>query len=152
MEPRRNGKLSSIPMDTHEVLEVASCARCCGVGELDNCNKLPKSRHERVCDYCLGKKLVVLKVCRGCGRPAGIIKGPMSYCGRKECWEKLVEEVVEDEKPIVRAGFSPFSIVDKRRFIALGPSMMDRRQNVVDRAHRLGVTSEQFLRMSWKRE
>src|SRR5882757_5083 len=133
-------------MELHEVLAVVPCVKCGCLGELDNSNRLPKSRHTRTCDYCLGKRFVSLNTCRGCGRPGGVRNGPITFCGRKECWERLVDMVVPEEPSKKVVTFLP--IVDKRRF-RMGPSPYEYN---VDRAHRLGMTYDQFMRHCEERE
>lgn len=48
--------------------------------------------------------------CRGCGR-AALFSDPIYYCGRLECWNKIVEVVDVNKKPEARAGFVPFSTI-----------------------------------------
>jgi hypothetical protein len=123
------------------------CIKCFGQGELDNPNRLPKARAQRICDYCMGRKVVPLVTCRGCGRPALHYNDPrVSYCGRAECMGRLVEEIDPNAEPpremrvIHGPGFSPFPVVDRRRF--MNNSLLP----IEERAKRCGMSVAEFVR------
>lgn len=87
------------------------CPVCEGTRVRDFGNKLPKKRQELVCENCQGEGTVPVVTCRGCGRPAMEWMAEVCYCGRKACWEKLVEmvnpNVVVTVYPIRRLGPVP---------------------------------------------
>lgn len=65
------------------------CPRCLGTGT----EVVSESQKEDPpCPKCFGIGLVVLEVCRGCGRPADFRMGGMVFCGAKECFGKLHKE------------------------------------------------------------
>lgn len=89
------------------------CPVCSGLGVRDVANRLPKARGEITCDNCQGQLYVPQVTCRGCGRAAIEWDAEVPYCGRKACWEKLVETVKPDELRRVRT----FPVSDYRRGI-----------------------------------
>jgi hypothetical protein len=74
-----------------QVVQVKICPACDGTRVLDVTHRLAKARQEFQCDHCRGEGIVPLVTCRGCGRPAMHWDAKHPYCGRKECWDKLVE-------------------------------------------------------------
>lgn len=94
------------------------CPVCDGTGTRDIAKLLPKKRKEFPCDNCQGQRYVPLVTCRGCGRAAIEWDAVVPYCGRSECWNKLVE-IVDPNKVVVRAfpvRMGPgFTVIDNRR-------------------------------------
>lgn len=92
------------------LVPVRTCPRCHGVGELDQPNLTPKKREVSLCPNCRGLRMVPQLTCRGCGR-AALFSDPIYYCGRLECWTKIVEVVDVNKKPEAKTGFSPFQVM-----------------------------------------
>ena len=88
-----------------EAIQCKICPVCHGTKIRDFANRLPTARGELTCDNCRGEGIVPLLTCRGCGRPAMKWDAKVPYCGRKDCWERLVE-VVDLAK--VRSSRVPF--------------------------------------------
>jgi hypothetical protein len=74
-----------------QVVQVKVCPMCLGAKEIDSAVHLPKARQAFQCTHCRGEGIVPMVTCRGCGRPAMHWDAKIPYCGRKECWDKLVE-------------------------------------------------------------
>jgi len=132
------------------------CIKCCATGTMDVTNRLPPARELLKCDYCKGQRAVPLLTCRGCGRPALHYAGPVvSYCGRKECWERLVEEVEFKKQPEVKVGFSPFPLRVTGRsggfsLERLRGGMTDM-EVVAERAKKCGMGVAEFLKWMERR-
>jgi hypothetical protein len=75
------------------VVQCKVCPVCHGTRVRDFASRLPPSRREFECENCRGEGIVPLLTCRGCGRPAMHWDAKIPYCGRKDCWERLVEEI-----------------------------------------------------------
>jgi hypothetical protein len=76
-----------------EAVRCKICPVCNGTKVADPANRLPGARQEFECHNCRGEGIVPLLTCQGCGRPAMHWDAKIPYCGRKDCWEKLVEVV-----------------------------------------------------------
>lgn len=110
------------------------CPVCNGAGTTDPANLLPKKRKEFACENCQGQRYVPLVTCRGCGRAALEWDAEVPYCGRKCCWERLVE-VIDPNKPVHRGSYTPAGTVfpfgpgvrvtDHRRFHAANGQIWD---------------------------
>jgi hypothetical protein len=92
-----------------QVVQVKVCPACEGTKVQDITHRLAKAKQEFQCDNCRGEGIVPLVTCRGCGRPAMHWDAKIPYCGRKDCWDKLVEV------------FDPAVKVRTRTIIPLGP-------------------------------
>lgn len=113
------------------IVQCKVCPVCNGTEVRDYAHLTPAARKEHTCENCRGEGIVPLVTCRGCGRPAMEWDAKVPYCGRKECWAKLVEMVDPNERPRVRTGFVPF-----------GPGFQSRYRAP------LGRTGEGFVRNS----
>ena len=89
------------------IIQCKLCPVCRGTKVQDIANLLPAARKEFVCSHCQGEGMVPLLTCRGCGRPAMKWDARVPYCGRKDCWDRLVE-VIDLAKPPISRGFVPF--------------------------------------------
>lgn len=89
-------------------VQVKTCPVCRGEGTLDPSDRLPKAKQLIVCANCRGHGDVPLLTCRGCGRPAIQWDDPVvPYCGRKDCYDKLVEVIDLAKKPREVTVFRP---------------------------------------------
>jgi hypothetical protein len=122
------------------------CVKCWAVGFLDNCNRLPAARHERLCDYCMGRRFVLNVTCRGCGRPSLKTEAGVTYCSRKECWERLTEEYDPDKVVSIEkgTGFVPFGNCGRSR-IAPWYGPREDMATIEMRARRCGMSVAEFL-------
>jgi hypothetical protein len=75
------------------VVQCKICPVCNGTRVRDDPRVLPAARRELACNNCQGEGVVPLLTCRGCGRAAMHWDARVPYCGRKECWGRLVEEI-----------------------------------------------------------
>jgi hypothetical protein len=75
------------------VVQCKVCPVCHGTKIVDPAHCLPAARKEFVCENCRGEGMVPLLTCRGCGRPAMKWDDKVPHCGRKDCWDRLVEMV-----------------------------------------------------------
>ena len=77
----------------NNIVQCKVCPVCFGAKVVDVGNRLPKAKHEFECANCRGEGIVPVLTCRGCGRPAMHWDAKVPYCGRDDCWSKLVEVV-----------------------------------------------------------
>lgn len=102
------------------------CPVCDGTGSKDIASKLPKKRKEFACDNCQGQSYVPLLTCRGCGRAAIEWEAAVPYCGREDCWKKLVE-VIDPNAPAPRSNIIPFGPA-RGNYLSGGFSVVDNRR------------------------
>lgn len=76
-------------MDEYCLAPIRYCPECRGI----------KTDGHLKCRTCEGRGWVPLDICLACGRPAFEQGGVVPYCGREECFKRLVH-VVDTKTPV----------------------------------------------------